>query len=63
MRLKGLFLENQQEAAVVDQFAKNLQESPYVANVVVVTRGNPDPNLWAYEYELAVELKQAINQE
>jgi type IV pilus assembly protein PilM len=63
VRLKGLYLENTQEAAVVDQFVKSLQDSPYVASVTVVTRGTPDQNLWAYDYELGVELKQAISQE
>jgi len=60
LRLHGLYLESPTEAGVVDQFAKNLEDSPLVSKVTVVTRATPTQTEWAYDYELQVELKTAI---
>lgn len=59
--LKGLYLDNPQGPAVVDQFAESLKQSPFVANVTVAERKTPDQTTWAYEYELDVEFKQGIS--
>lgn len=61
VRLKGLYLDNPQGPVLVDQFAGNLKQSPFVGNVTVAERKTPDQTTWAYEYELDVELKQAIS--
>lgn len=62
VRLQGLYLDNPNQASVVDQFAKNLEESPFVKSpVTVVTRATPTQTEWAYDYELQVELKKAIS--
>ncbi|MEA3188144.1 MAG: type pilus assembly protein PilM [Chthoniobacter sp.] len=61
LRLHGLYLDNQNQAAVVDEFAKKLEESPFVGKVTVVTRGTPTQTEWAYDYELQLELKKAIS--
>ena len=61
VRLRGLYLENPNEAGVVDQFSKSLEESPLVSKVNVATRGTPTQTEWAYDYELDVELKKAIS--
>lgn len=63
VRLRGLYLDNPQQAAVVDQFQKNLSESPLVANVTIPPGGRATPTgtEWAYDYEFLVELKQGIS--
>lgn len=60
VRLKGLYLDNPQGPGVVDQFVSNLKQSPFVGNVTVAERKTPDQTTWAYDYELQVELRQAI---
>ncbi len=61
VRLHGLYLENTNEAGVVDLFEKNLQQSPFVSKVTVAVRATPTQTEWAYDYELHVELKEGIN--
>lgn len=61
LRLHGLYLDNPNQAAVIDQFAKRLEESPFVGKVNVAMRGTPTQTEWAYDYELLVELKNPIS--
>jgi type IV pilus assembly protein PilM len=59
LRLHGLYLTA--KPSLVDDFAQNLQKSPYVANVSLTTRTNPTQNEWDFDYELLVELKPGIS--
>lgn len=57
LRIRGLYLDNPNQAGVVDQFVKNLSESPYISKAEVMVRATPTSTEWAYDYELRVELK------
>jgi type IV pilus assembly protein PilM len=58
IRVRGLYLDNERQAGVVDDFVKKLQESPNVAEVKVEARTNPDAQFWAVEYALAIRFKE-----
>ena len=65
LRLLGLYLDNERQAAVVDDFLKNLKESPYFdidlsrKNVVNPVRQTPTFTEWAYEFEFRLKLKDS----
>jgi len=58
--VRGLYLENPQEAGVVDEFLKKLDESPlFEVDKDPATRKRTSPNetTWAYEYSFVLLLK------
>jgi type IV pilus assembly protein PilM len=59
IRLHGLYLTD--KVSLVDEFAANLRQSPFVASVTVAERTNPNSADWDFDYELLVELKQGIS--
>ena len=58
IRLHGLYLT--ETPSLVDQFADNLRQSPFVTSVTMTTRTNPTHLDWDFDYELLVELKEGI---
>lgn len=60
LRIRGLYLDNPSQVAVVDQFCKNIAALPFVGKVDTVERLQPTPTEWAYDYELRVELKESL---
>lgn len=59
--IKGLFLENPKGAGVVDDYAKNLSESPWFEVDPNKIRTTPNDKQWAYDYELHLYLKNPIS--
>jgi type IV pilus assembly protein PilM len=62
--LHGLYINQNADArneTLIDQFAANLRQSPYVTSVKETLRTSSDPSSWDFEYELQVELKEAIS--
>ncbi|MDP9290948.1 MAG: hypothetical protein M3O82_01130, partial [Verrucomicrobiota bacterium] len=68
LRVKGLYLENPKQANVIDEYVRNLSESPYFGidlakkNEINPVRSTPTATEWAFEYELRLKLKKAIAQ-
>ena len=67
LKVKGLYLDNPQQAAVVDEFVANLQKSTGTFAVeekekskVIKQRGNPTGEYWAYPYSLWIPLRSPI---
>lgn len=66
LEIEGLYLENEAEAGVVDQFVQSLAASPLFGitaenkDSVVVVRAAQSGSHWAYEYKLIVPLKRPI---
>jgi type IV pilus assembly protein PilM len=66
LRVRGLYLENPKGANVVDEFLKNLTESPYFdinpdkKTEVIPVRVPPNAIDWAYDYELHLNLRKPI---
>jgi Tfp pilus assembly protein PilN len=66
IKIRGLYLDNEKQAGVVDDFLQNLAQSPYFAidlskrAEVNPVRSTPTSTEWAYEYELRVNLKKPI---
>lgn len=66
LEIEGLYLENEAEAGVVDQFVQSLAESPLFGitaenkDSVVVVRAAQSGSHYAYEYKLIVPLKRPI---
>jgi type IV pilus assembly protein PilM len=60
IQVQGLYLDNPQQAGVVDDFVKNLSESPLVAKVTVTGRATPTDKELAYDYQLNIQLKEGI---
>jgi type IV pilus assembly protein PilM len=58
--VKGLYIDNPQGAAVVDEFVKNLSESAYF-EVEPKERKPPTGRDWGYDYELHLYLKNPIS--
>ncbi len=58
IRLHGLYLTEKQ--SLVDQFAANLGNSPFVSAVHIATSQIPNATDWDFDYELMVDLKQGI---
>jgi type IV pilus assembly protein PilM len=67
LKIKGLYLDNPQQAAVVDEFVANLQKSTGTFLVeekekskIIKQRGNPNGEYWAYPYSLWIPLRAPI---
>jgi type IV pilus assembly protein PilM len=66
LKLRGLYLDNPKGANVIDEFLKNLTESPYFdinpdkKSEVIPIRVPPNNIDWAYDYELHLNLKKPI---
>ena len=66
IEIEGLYLENEAEAGVVDQFVQSLAESPLFAitpenkDSIVEVRAAQSGSHWGYEYKLIVPLKRPI---
>lgn len=64
LRLLGLYLDNERQSEVVEDFLKNLKESPYFdidldrKNVINPVRQSPTYTEWAYEFEFRLPLKE-----
>jgi type IV pilus assembly protein PilM len=59
--LKGLYLFNNRQAAVVDDFVKKLEESSlYTVEKDKIKRSVPNDQRWAYDFEIPLALKNAI---
>lgn len=62
LRLRGLYLDNPNQASVIDDFVQRLQESPLFTNITVPLRSTPTATEWAYPYELLLEIKKPMPQ-
>ncbi len=64
LQLKGLYLDNERQAAVVDEYLNNLKESPLFdidmerKNIVNPLRQMPTFTEWAYDFEFRLKLKK-----
>ena len=64
--VKGLYLDNPRQAAVVDDFVANLQTSALFAIVekekskVIIQRSGPNGEFWAYPFALRIPLRNPI---
>lgn len=58
--IEGLYLENPQQATIVDHFVRNLSQNPLFVIAdkakVVRVRDTPDGQYWAYKYTLILPL-------
>ncbi len=64
LNIRGLYLDNEAGAAVVDQFINRLNESPYYTveeDPKTRVRETPNPELWAYAYAFRLNLKNPIS--
>lgn len=64
LNIRGLYLDNEAGAAVVDQFINRLNESPYYSveeDPKTRVRETPNPELWAYAYAFRLNLKNPIS--
>jgi type IV pilus assembly protein PilM len=61
IRLKGLYLDNPNQAKVVDEFARRLGESPLVESVTTAGRTVPKDTDWAYDFELHLKLRKGMS--
>jgi type IV pilus assembly protein PilM len=64
--VKGLYLDNPRQAAVIDDFVNSLQNSEifYVEekskSKIIVQRGSPNGEFWAYPFSLKIPLRNNI---
>ena len=59
--LKGLYINTQPlGAGVVDDFVKNLSQSPLYSKATAAVRATPNDADWAFNYEIQLELKNPI---
>jgi type IV pilus assembly protein PilM len=64
INVRGLYLENPQGAAVVDQFINKLNESEFFTveeDPATRVRETPNPETWAYAYAFRLNLKNPIS--
>jgi hypothetical protein len=64
VNIRGLYLDNEAGAAVVDQFIKRLNESPYFSveeDPATRVRETPNTESWAYAYAFRLNLKNPIS--
>ncbi len=67
IKIRGLYLENPNEAGVIDDYLKNLAQSPFFTidlnkrTEVNPVRATPTSTEWAYDYELHLLLKKPIS--
>jgi type IV pilus assembly protein PilM len=65
--VKGLYLENPRQAAVIDDFVTALQSSDIFAfeekekSKIITQRGSPNGDSWAYPFSLRIPLRNPIN--
>lgn len=57
LKLRGLYINAPE---VVDEFRKNLSESPLYSKVTAPVRATPNESDWAFDYEIQLELKNPI---
>ncbi|MEO6567728.1 MAG: Amuc_1101 family PilM-like pilus complex protein [Opitutaceae bacterium] len=61
VNLKGLYLLNDKQASVVDEFVAKLEESSlYTVEKDNIKRSLPNDTEWAFEYEIPIVLKNSI---
>jgi type IV pilus assembly protein PilM len=61
LNLKGLYLFNDKQATVVDDFVAKLKESPlYTVDEENLKRSLPNDTEWAFDYEIPLVLKNPI---
>jgi len=64
--VKGLYLDNPREAGVIDDFVTALQSSDIFAveekekSKIIIQRGSPNGQLWAYPYSLIIPLRNSV---
>ena len=67
IKIRGLYLENPNEAGVIDDYLKNLSQSEFFTidlnkrTEVNPVRATPTSTEWAYDYELHLLLKKPIS--
>jgi len=62
LTLRGLYLYNERQAGVVDDFAQKLKESElYTVDEESGKRAVPNETEWAYEFEIVLHLKEPIS--
>ncbi|MFV0338887.1 MAG: type IV pilus assembly protein PilM [Chthoniobacterales bacterium] len=66
LQIRGLYLDNDAKATVIDQFVERLAQSPLFSidssnrSEIVSQRSTVDGQTWAYSYELVLPLKNPI---
>ena len=61
LMIRGLYAENPRNTGVVDEFLKNLADSPYYeVKADELQRTVPDPSTWGWSYQFPIVLKDAI---
>ena len=61
LMIRGLYAENPRGPAVVDEFLKNLADSPlYEVKAEELQRTVPDPSTWGWPYQFPIVLKDSI---
>jgi hypothetical protein len=59
--IRGLYAENPRGTAVVDEFLKNLAESPlYEVKADELQRTVPDTATWGWPFQVPIVLKEPI---
>lgn len=64
LKIRGLYLANEADATVVDQFIQRLNESPYYSveeDPATRVRETPNMETWAYAYAFQLNLKNPIS--
>ena len=61
LKLRGLYINTSPRGAgVVDEFVKNLSQSPLYSKASATVRATPNDNDWAFDFEIQLELKNPI---
>ena len=64
--VKGLYLENPRQAAVIDDFVNSLQSSDLFSvnenekSKIITQRGSPNGDQWAYPFALKIPLRNSL---
>ena len=64
--IKGLYLDNPRQAAVIDDFVNALQSSTIFAfdekekSKIITQRGSPSGDYWAYPFSLRIPLRNPV---
>jgi len=67
LTVKGLYLDNPRQAAVIDDFVNALQSSDLFAvnenekSKIITQRGSPNGDQWAYSFVLKIPLRNSLN--
>jgi len=65
--VRGLYLNNPRQAAVIDDFVTALQSSTIFKvdenekSKIIIQRGSPNGQYWAYPFALTIPLKTPIS--